>query len=1426
MIRSVSLRTLWLCLSAAFLICTQLILVPMGRTQEEAPRATVLPVRGRPLVNLRNPQSLTIAYSGPSKLVAALKAGAVATALASGDFDADGAPDLVAGYNTPEGGVVTLLRGNPDAFAPRDRKLFAAAMHGDVPPTFVDRATAYAVPSSPDFLAVGDFNRDGYKDLLVGTRGGGLYLLAGDGKGNLGSPQAVPLSGAVEALNVSIDGHVAVGLEGAQVVILAPSAVGLRTIANETAPGPVTSLGWGPLGSGFDLAVGSGSSLMLIYAPLSQNPQTETVNLPFGIEALSIGDYIWDRDGRQEIAALGDDGAVHILAHGTLDTRPLTPADIPGRRAAIAHRPTQAPNPMGMGAWTVAKTLANSGTSLRGPASRAVFSSPRLAAAETHDLMLLDAGKNQLRLLDTSGKAVNASAAVAFSGTPVAALALPQKIDASRDVVVLTSSQTAPITVNAGADPTYNVNTTADEDSIGACTNASVTSVPTTLSLREAVCLASNNSPGTFVINLPEGTYQLTSLDGGELLTQTGATGENLSIVGADEATTIIQQTDGTDRILAQDYTLSGSDPVAISDLTMSNGLCNNDNDAAVECGYGGGAILGGGEAGSDLTLTDVTMSNNQANPTGGSGGGGQDNGGAISFEGPTLTITGSTFTSNVASGSGGAINAYQGFTTGSPEEPLAGSISITNSTFTNNTNVIIGGGAYLGLGTGYPGTVSGSTFTGNSTTEAAGIGGALGVEGGSGTTLSLSNSRISGNSASKGTGLESYVDTTATNNWWGCNAGPGTPANNAGGNGSPNAGCDSLYQDTSDGTALTYDPWLVLGISANSTTVDTDQTTGVTADLTHNSSGTGGFSVPNGTPVSFGATLGTISGASSSTTSGQGTATFTAGSTPGAGSGKATVDNQTVSVTINIIGSTTTSASNATATYSSGSQAVSLSATVTSGGGTVNSGTVTFSVFNGGTQIGSSTSPAGVTGGSASASYSLPGGTGAGTYTIVASYVGAGNFASSSDNTHTLTVNAAGTTTTAVNQRVPFSSNSQSVTLSATVTSTAGTVNGGTVTFSVFSGGSQIGSSTSPASVSNGTASASYTLPGGTAIGIYSVQAVYAGAGGFSSSSDDAHFLTVTIINACTTANPNPSPNPAVFVATQDFNGDCKSDILWENSNTNQIYEWLMNGTTAGSSGSPGSQPSAWAIQGTGDFNGDGMSDILWRNTTTNQVEIWLMNGITMTSSGIAGTTTSDWVIEGTGDFNGTGRSDILWRNSTTGQVYIWFMNGTTTTSSVYAGNPTLDWVIEGVGDFDGDGKADILWRNSNTGQVYIWFMDGATVKSSATPGSPAAVWVIQGVGDFNGDGMSDILWRNSTTGQVYVWLMDGATATSSGSPGTPTSDWVIEGTGDYDGSGRSGVLWRNSTTGQVYIWLMTGTTSTSSGTPGTPAAVWQIQP
>jgi hypothetical protein len=92
-------------------------------------------------------------------------------------------------------------------------------------------------------------------------------------------------------------------------------------------------------------------------------------------------------------------------------------------------------------------------------------------------------------------------------------------------------------------------------------------------------------------------------------------------------------------------------------------------------------------------------------------------------------------------------------------------------------------------------------------------------------------------------------------------------------------------------------------------------------------------------------------------------------------------------SVRVSLALTATAITSNPTITFIAGDQNVTLTAQVISNGGPVFEGTVTFTVEQGSTVIGTATTSGTVSNGSASVNYVLPGGTVAGTYTITADY-------------------------------------------------------------------------------------------------------------------------------------------------------------------------------------------------------------------------------------------------------------------------------------------------------------------------------------------------------------------------------------------------------------------------------------------------------
>jgi FG-GAP-like repeat/FG-GAP repeat len=232
------------------------------------------------------------------------------------------------------------------------------------------------------------------------------------------------------------------------------------------------------------------------------------------------------------------------------------------------------------------------------------------------------------------------------------------------------------------------------------------------------------------------------------------------------------------------------------------------------------------------------------------------------------------------------------------------------------------------------------------------------------------------------------------------------------------------------------------------------------------------------------------------------------------------------------------------------------------------------------------------------------------------------------------------------------------------------------------------------------------------------------------------------------------------------DFDADGQTDILWHNQATGQLYVWLMHGTTQASGlflAPPSVNPS-WQVRGIGDLDGDKRSDLLWHNQSTGQLYAWFMNGTSQASGSFLTPSPVNlaWQVQGLADFNADGKADILWRNRSTGQLYVWFMNGITESSGTFltpAAVADPAWQIRGLADFDWDGKPDILWHNQATGQLYVWVMDGVTQSWGwfLSPSSvPNLAWQISQVGDFDGDGLADILWRNQSSGALYVWIMD----------------------------------------------------------------------
>ena len=135
----------------------------------------------------------------------------------------------------------------------------------------------------------------------------------------------------------------------------------------------------------------------------------------------------------------------------------------------------------------------------------------------------------------------------------------------------------------------------------------------------------------------------------------------------------------------------------------------------------------------------------------------------------------------------------------------------------------------------------------------------------------------------------------------------------------------------------------------------------------------------------------------------------------------------------------------------------------------------------------------------------------------------------------------------------------------------------------------------------------------------------------------------------------------------------------------TGKINLWITDGTAAGTSelavvgaSSSGLNPGFITVLTSSlplnsDFNGDGKSDFLFQNNN-GEADIWELNGTSLIGGGSLGNPGPSWHVRATGDFNGDGCADILWQNDD-GSVAVWEMNGTSLIGSGIVGNPGPSW-------------------------------------------------------------------------------------------------------------------------------------------------------
>jgi hypothetical protein len=284
-----------------------------------------------------------------------------------------------------------------------------------------------------------------------------------------------------------------------------------------------------------------------------------------------------------------------------------------------------------------------------------------------------------------------------------------------------------------------------------------------------------------------------------------------------------------------------------------------------------------------------------------------------------------------------------------------------------------------------------------------------------------------------------------------------------------------------------------------------------------------------------------------------------------------------------------------------------------------------------------------------------------------------------------------------------------------------------------------------------------------------------------------------------------SPSTLPVIALASGDFNGDGKLDLLISTFDPNgfnsEAVVFINTGFGHFAQQTPfGGGDGGW-ISGIADVNGDGIMDVLFEATNQGQgaVEIYLGNGNgTFTLTGFAQENNFDGTPIGIGDFNGDGKLDLAVAES--GQVDVFLGNGDGTvqdfvpyycypcggsiTVADLNGDGKLDLIVgdlfvflgngdgtftfgnsyapqgggyNAVGDFNGDGKLDVLTAGNNV-TLYLGNGDG-TFQNVTVSGAFSGVGGMVPFGDFNRDGQLDIITSGTASDQIGLQTSLGVT-------------------------------------------------------------------
>src|SRR5215469_7949728 len=306
--------------------------------------------------------------------------------------------------------------------------------------------------------------------------------------------------------------------------------------------------------------------------------------------------------------------------------------------------------------------------------------------------------------------------------------------------------------------------------------------------------------------------------------------------------------------------------------------------------------------------------------------------------------------------------------------------------------------------------------------------------------------------------------------------------------------------------------------------------------------------------------------------------------------------------------------------------------------------------------------------------------------------------------------------------------------------------------------------------------------------------------------------------------------------IATGDFNGDGRPDLVVTNSTDNTISVLLgkVDGTFSPKVDYPtGNRPVSATIA---DFNQDGYLDLAVINEncvpgtppdfpppppscSPGTVSVFLGNGDGTFQPRVDYSTGMQPLSVATADFNQDGKMDLSVVNCRDDTLSILFGNGDGTFQTQIVQSTVFKPQVVVTADFNGDSKADlaIIGTNGN-GEVSILLGkgDGTFITLPSFPASNGSIGISEAavVGDFNNDQKLDLVVAVGTSLNVFLGQGDGTFVLNGsylGAEGLVAADFNGDGKLDLATSGISILLGNGDGTFQPGIAYGAGQSPTA---------------